>query len=366
MRIVLACPYAWDAPGGVQLQVRGLAAQLREHGHQTLVIAPSSREWPEPGVTIVGKPVRVPFNGSVAPICPDPRSRPRIRAALREFAPDVVHVHEPFVPSTSLYAALSSPAPVVATFHSYMERSLLLTAASPLLIRLWHRLAGRIAVSRAAAGFVQRTFPGPLRIVPNGVDIDRFRLAKPAEVPPGRNMLFVSRLEPRKGFRIAAEALGRVLRHVPDARLLVVGDGPERGVYGEMPSSIRERIVMLGAVSNAELPPYHAAAELFVAPATGRESFGIILVEALAAGLPVAGSDIPGYREVVRNGVEGLLSRPGDPAGLADGIVSLLGDPNLYARLRDATTHRADRFRWERVAEEVEEVYREAVAVGQA
>jgi phosphatidylinositol alpha-mannosyltransferase len=119
-------------------------------------------------------------------------------------------------------------------------------------------------------------------------------------------------------------------------------------------------------VSNAELPPYHAACEIFVAPATGRESFGIILVEALAAGLPVAGSDIPGYREVVRNGVEGLLSRPGDPAGLADGIVSLLSEQTLYARLREAAAHRADRFRWQRVAEEVEEVYREAVAVGQA
>jgi phosphatidyl-myo-inositol alpha-mannosyltransferase len=366
MRIALACPYAWDAPGGVQLQVRGLAAQLRERGHQTMVLAPSAREWPEQGVTIVGRPVRVPFNGSVAPICPDPRSRPRIRAALREFAPDVVHVHEPFVPSTSLYAALSSPAPVVATFHSYMERSLLLTAASPLLIRLWHRLAGRIAVSRAAAGFVQRSFPGPLRIVPNGVDIDRFRLAKPAQVAPGRNMLFVSRLEPRKGFRTAAEALGRVLRRIPDARLLVVGDGPERGVYADAPPAVRERIAMLGAVSNAELPPYHAASEIFIAPATGRESFGIILVEALAAGLPVAGSDIPGYREVVRNGVEGLLSRPGDAAGLADGIVTLLSEPGLYARLREATTPRADRFRWQHVAEEVEEVYREAVAVGQA
>jgi phosphatidylinositol alpha-mannosyltransferase len=366
VRIALASPYAWDAPGGVQLQVRGLAAQLREQGHQTMVLAPSTREWPEPGVTIVGRPVRVPFNGSVAPICPDPRSRPRIRAALREFAPDVVHVHEPFVPSTSMYAALASPAPVVATFHAYMERSLLLTAASPLLGRLWHRLAGRMAVSRAAAGFVQRTFPGPLRIVPNGVDIDRFRLARPATVPPGRNMLFVSRLEPRKGFRIAAEALARVLRRVPDARLLVVGDGPERGVWGECPPAVRERIMMLGAVSNAELPPYHAAAEIFVAPATGRESFGIILVEALAAGLPVAGSDIPGYREVVRNGIEGLLSRPGDPAGLADGIVTLLTEPALYARLREAAAHRADRFHWARIAEEVEEVYREAVAVGQA
>jgi phosphatidylinositol alpha-mannosyltransferase len=366
MRIALVCPYAWDAPGGVQLQVRGLAAHLRDRGHQTMVIAPSRRNWPEQGVTIVGRPIRVPFNGSIAPICPDPRSRPRIRAALREFAPDVVHVHEPFVPSTSLYAALSSPAPVVATFHSYMERSLLLTVASPVLARLWHRLAGRIAVSRAAAGFVQRTFPGPLRIVPNGVDVDRFRRSGQAELPPGRCMLFVSRLEPRKGFRVAVEAMSGVLRRVPEALLVVVGDGPERKAHAEAPPAVRERILMLGAVSNAELPPYHRACEMFLAPATGRESFGIVLVEAMAAGLPVAGSDIPGYREVVRNGVEGLLSRPGDAAALADSALSLLTDSSLRGRLREAALLRADRFRWERVAEEVEEVYREAVSVGQA
>lgn len=366
MRIALACPYAWDSPGGVQLQVRGLASQLRERGHDTMVLAPSARDWPERGVTIVGRPIRVPFNGSIAPICPDPRSRRRIAAALREFSPDVVHVHEPFVPSTSLFSALASPAPVVATFHSYMERSLLLTAASPVLGHLWHRFAARIAVSRAAAGFIQRSFAGPLRIVPNGVDVDRFRRARPAELPPGRHLLFVSRLEPRKGFRVAIDAMGRILRSVPDARLIVVGDGPERGAFAETPPSIRERILMLGAVSNAELPPYHAAADIFVAPATGRESFGIVLVEALSAGLPVAGSDIPGYREVVRNGVEGLLSRPGDPSGLADGAVTLLTEPELYARVKDAAKQRADRFGWPRIAEEVEEVYREAVAVGQA
>ena len=331
-----------------------------------MVIAPSRRNWPEQGVTIVGRPIRVPFNGSIAPICPDPRSRPRIRAALREFAPDVVHVHEPFVPSTSLYAALSSPAPVVATFHSYMERSLLLTAASPVLARLWHRLAGRIAVSRAAAGFVQRTFPGPLRIVPNGVDVDRFRRSGPAHLPPGRCVLFVSRLEPRKGFRVAVEAMSSVLRRVPEALLVVVGDGPERKIHAEAPPAVRERIMMLGAVSNAELPPYHGACELFLAPATGRESFGIVLVEAMAAGLPVAGSDIPGYREVVRNGVEGLLSRPGDADALAESVLSLLTNSSLRGRLREAALQRADRFRWERVAEEVEEVYREAVTVGQA
>ena len=273
MRIALVCPYAWDAPGGVQTQVRGLARRFRERGHEVLVVASSSRNWREPGLAIVGRPVRVPFNGSVAPICPDPRSRPRIRAALRSFGPDVVHVHEPFAPSTSLYAALDSPAPVVATFHSYMERSVLLSAAAPMLDRVWDRFAARIAVSRAAAEWVHHSFEGPLRVVPNGVDVERFRLGPGADLPEGRRMLFVSRLERRKGFRVALHVLDRALASVPDALLIVVGEGPERRALAEAPQRIRSRVLMVGTVSNAELPPYHRASELFLAPAVEDAGF---------------------------------------------------------------------------------------------
>jgi phosphatidyl-myo-inositol alpha-mannosyltransferase len=366
VRVALACPYGWDAPGGVQMQVRGLAARLRDRGHETLVLAPSARDWPEPGVTIVGRTIRVPFNGSQAPICPDPRSRARIAAALREFEPEIVHVHEPFAPSTSLYATLAAEVPVVATFHAYMDRSALTTLFAPSLQRTWRKLSGRIAVSRAAAEFVGRHFHGAMTIVPNGVDVDRFGGAEPADLPEGRRLLFVNRLEPRKGFRVAVHAFQMVLARIPDALLVVAGDGSERRALATVPAAIRDRIVMLGTMSNTELPPYHAACEVFVAPATGRESFGIVLVEALAAGLPVAGSDIAGYREVVRDGIEGLLSRPGDPGAIATNVTTLLTEPRLYERLQRNARKRAQRFRWERVVAEVEEVYREAVAVGRS
>ena len=366
MRIALACPYAWDAPGGVQTQVRGLAKRFRDRGHDVLVLASSSRDWQEPGLAIVGRPVRVPFNGSVAPICPDPRSRPRIREALRGFAPDVVHVHEPFAPSTSLYAALDSPAPVVATFHSYMERSVLLSAAAPFLDRLWSRFAVRIAVSRAAAEWVHKSFEGSMRVIPNGVDVERFRFGPRADLPEGRRMLFVSRLDRRKGFRVALHVLDRTLQSVPDAMLVVVGEGPERRVLAEAPPRVRARVLMVGTVSNAELPPYHRACEIFLAPAIGRESFGVILVEAMSAGLPVVGSDIAGYREVVRDGVEGLLSAPGNSQGLAAAAVTLFSDSAIHERMRRAASERADRFGWERVADEVEVVNRDAVRVGEA
>ena len=179
-------------------------------------------------------------------------------------------------------------------------------------------------------------------------------------------MLFVSRLERRKGFRVALHVLGRTLATVPDALLIVVGEGPERHALSEAPQWVRRRVLMVGTVSNAELPPYHRASELFLAPALGRESFGVILVEAMSAGLPVVGSDIPGYREVVRDGVEGLLSAPGNAQGLAAAAVTLFSDPALHDRMRTAAAERADRFRWERVADEVEGVYREAVRVGGA
>jgi phosphatidylinositol alpha-mannosyltransferase len=364
VRIALACPYAWDAPGGVQVHVGRLAAHLRLRGHRTLILAPAG--GPAEGVTVIGRPVRIPYNRSVAPICPDPRSVPRIRRALAAFGPDVVHVHEPFAPSTGLFAALTSPVPVVATFHAYAERSRALAAAAPLFRPVWRRLAVRIAVSEAAAEFVRRNFRGDVRIIPNGVDIERFRRAtqSAAELPKGRNLLFVNRLEPRKGFAVAVSAFDMLAREFADLRLIVAGDGPERAAVDVLPAERRGRVTMLGNVPNDSLPPYHAAAEAFLGPAVGGESFGIVLIEAMAAGLAIAASDIPGYREVVRPGVDGLLVRPNDPSALADAVRSLLTQPELAERLRAAGLERAERFDWAVVTEEIEQAYRDAVATG--
>lgn len=362
MRIAIACPYGWDAPGGVQTHVRELAAHLRRRGHQTLVLAPATRRGDRDGVAIVGASVGVPFNGSVAPICPDPRTVRRIRAALAQFEPDVVHVHEPFAPSTGMFAALASRAPVVATFHAYVDRSILFAAASPLLSLVWRRLAVRLAVSRAAAEFVGRRFPGGVSVVPNGIDVERFRDASPADVPVGKRLLFVGRLDPRKGFRFAARAFLLLAARFPDVVLVVAGDGPERVVVDELPREVRERVVMVGAVSSAELPHYHAAADVYLAPNTGGESFGYVLVEAMAAGLPVVASDIPGYREVVRHGKEGLLVPPCDARALAEATTELLQHPELADRLAAGGRERVQRFRWDVVAAEIEEAYAAAAA----
>ena len=361
MKVALACPYAWDAPGGVQAHVRHLGEKLRARGHDVLVLAPARRAPAEGWVLEVGRPVGIPYNGSVAPVCVSASSARRVRRELRGFAPDIVHAHEPLIPGTGLFATLASPAPVVGTFHAFAERAVLYSAVAPVLRRVWRRLAARLAVSRASAGFVERRFGDGVRVVPNGTELERFQGVSPAPLPEGSAVLFVGRLEPRKGLSVLVKALPALLRRRPDAFLVVVGDGPERDVVRRLPQEMRERVLMEGRVPDDALPSYHAGADVFCAPAVGGEGFGIVLVEAMAAGLPVVASDIPGYREVVRDGAEGVLVPPGDPEALAAAIAALLDDP-LYARqLGEAGRQRARRYSWDVVAEEIETVYREAL-----
>ncbi len=361
MRVALACPYAWDAPGGVQTHVRQLAIRLRDRGHDVLVVAPAFAGPREPFVRGVGRPIRIPYNESVAPVAPTPGARGRVRAALRAFRPDVVHAHEPLVPGVGMFAVRATDRPAVATFHAFAERSVLFSAATPLLRPLWRRLDARIAVSEAAATFVRGRFGDDgIRVISNGVEVDLFAAAEPAKLPEGRRILFVNRLDPRKGFPVMIEAFRRLAGQRPDPVLVVAGDGRDRAAVRDLPADVRARVVMLGAVAHRDLPPYHAACEVFCAPATGRESFGIVLVEAMAAGLPVVASDIPGYREVARDGVEGILVPPRDPVALAGALDRVLGDADLAAALGEAGRDRARRYSWDAVAGEVESVYDEA------
>ncbi|MGH2661657.1 MAG: glycosyltransferase family 4 protein [Actinomycetota bacterium] len=360
MRIALACPYAWDAPGGVQVHVRQLALRLRDRGHRVLVLAPSGTRPADGFVRVVGRPIRIPYNQSVAPIAPSPAVAARVRRALDEFHPDVVHTHEPLVPGVGMFAARADRAPVVATFHAFAAGARLFDLAAPLLRPVWRRLAARIAVSEAAASFVSRRFSEDgVRVIPNGADVELFAEATPAVLPEGRRILFVNRLDPRKGFPVMVEAFRRLAAERPDVLLVVAGEGRDRVALHGLPIEARARVIMLGTVPHDDLPPYHAACEVFCAPSTGRESFGLVLVEAMAAGLPVVASDIPGYREVVRDGEDGILIPPRDPEALAQAVALLLDDEgarDLYARTgRD----RARRFSWDTVAGEIEEVYAE-------
>jgi phosphatidylinositol alpha-mannosyltransferase len=365
MRVALACPYAWDTPGGVQVHVRGLADALARRGHGVMILTPASGPVPEDDVHVVGRPIRIPYGGKVAPITPSHASWRRVREALRVFEPDVVHVHEPFSPSTSMFATLSSEDPVVATFHAYHERSRLLRVAAPLLRQVASRITAPVAVSEAAAAFVAGVVRAPVEIVPNGVDVGRFEApADPApEMPPRPVMLWASRLDRQKGFPIAVRAFVELLRAFDDLSFAVVGAGADAGAIDTLPEAVRERVRMLGAVPNSELHRFHAGADVYVAPATGHESFGVILVEAMAAGVPVVATDIPGYREVIRDGVDGALVRPGDPHALAVAVGRVLGDRDLRERLRANGRERARAYGWDAVVPSVEAIY-ERVAGG--
>lgn len=361
MRIALVCPYDWQAAGGVQVHVANLATQLQERGHEAVVLAPTVAVPAEPWVRSVGRPVRVPYRGTVAPIAP--LAYRRTRAVLVEVRPDVVHVHEPLTPSASMYATLASRAPVVATVHAYLDRSRAMEFAAPVLRRVWSRVSIGVAVSHAAATFLRRAVPeAALEIVPNGVDVGAFADADPrADLPPGRRIAWAHRLDPQKGFFVAVAAFAKVLAEVPDAVLLVAGDGRDREALRLLTPSARERVHMLGAVANDRLPAIHAGCDAFVAPAVAQESFGVSLVEAMAAGLPVVASDIPGYREVVTDGVEGLLVPARDPEALAAGLVRVLRDPQLAARLGAAGRERARTFDWSIVVGRLEELYGRAI-----
>jgi phosphatidyl-myo-inositol alpha-mannosyltransferase len=364
VRIVQACPYAWDAPGGVQIHVRQLSEHLRAQGHDVLVLAPSLRPMREEGVRIVGRALRIPYQGTVAPICFTPPSIGRVGRELRSFRPDVVHAHEPLSPSTGMFATLRSHGPVVGTFHAFAERSLLVEVTSPLLRIVWRRPAARVAVSRAAASFLDARFGGGggTRIVPNGVDVELFASAKPADLPEGRRLLWVGRLDKQKGFPIAVRAFASLAAKLPDLHLVVAGDGAERGAVEELAPDVRRRVVMLGSVPHEDLPRYHAACQVFVSAALGQESFGIVLVEAMAAGVPVVASRIPGYDEVVRDSVDGLLVPPGNSAALAQGVERVLTDPSLTEQLARSGRERAAQFSWDHIVDQLEAVYRDVTS----
>lgn len=363
MRIALACPYDWDAPGGVQVHVRQLAHRLQNRGHDVLILAPARSAPRESFVVAVGRPVRVPYNGSIAPICPWPSSARRVARGLDKFRPDVVHVHEPLVPGTGMFATRKREEPVVATFHAYADRAIMLSLMAPLLRPVWRRLSARIAVSKAAASFVARRFHGDrVRVIPNGVETEEFARAEPARLPQGRKVLFVNRLDPRKGFATMVDAFRRLATTHQDLVLVVAGDGPDRGALRRLSPPLRGRVIMLGNVPHDRLPSFHAACDVFCAPATGRESFGIVLIEALAAGLPVVASDIPGYREVVRDGVDGLLTPARDAQAVAAAVARILEDAELSKRLSEAGLETANRYSWDTVAGEIEAVYLDVVS----
>ncbi|MFA9445698.1 glycosyltransferase family 4 protein [Egicoccus sp. AB-alg6-2] len=364
LRVALVTPYDLRTPGGVQSHVTHLAAALRARGDEVTVFGPGSDE-----AAAIGRSLRVPFNGSVAPVAPSPRAARRLRAQLRAAAPDVVHVHEPVVPWAGLAAVRADVAPVVGTFHAWSSDIRAYRLARPFGRRVLEGLAAAIAVSEAAAGYHADALGVPVsrfRVVPNGVDVARFAAAEPlADIARSGQptLLFVGRLEQRKGLEPLIRAFTQLKTQRPDLRLYVVGDGPERDRCQQLlPARLRADVVFLGRVGEDELPRFFASCDLYVSPALGGESFGIVLLEAMAAGCALVASDLPGYRTVARDGAQGRLVPPGDPRALAGAIGALLDNPSLRAAMAAEGRRTVAAYDWPVVASRIRAVYESARA----
>ena len=368
-RIALVSPYDFAANGGVTEHVRQLARHLRRRNIDVTIIAPSSADQgEEPQLLSLGPVTPVPINGSVARTTLSPGIVEEVGGLLARERFDIIHLHEPFAPMLPLSVLNASPSPNVATFHASGERSLGYAASRKFFHWMAQRLTRRIAVSDEAARFVQRYIGGDYTIIPNGVDVERFRpdIPKIAQWSDGRpNVLFVGRFdEPRKGFAVLFEAWAGVQQARPDARLLVVGRGDPGPLRQQAAEIGYHNVHFIGPVGEDELPRYYATADVFCAPSTGQESFGIVLVEAMSSGTPIVASDIAGYRQVLRHRQEGLLVPPRQPNALAVALLGLLNDAALQQQLARAGRATAQSYAWEGVSERVLEVYEHARAVG--
>jgi phosphatidylinositol alpha-mannosyltransferase len=368
VRIGIVCPYEWNVPGGVKNHVQNLAVELRLLGHQVDVLAPARREVDEQHFVSLGSSFPIPYNGSVARVAMGPHHSQLVRRALLDGAYDLVHVHEPLSPSVGLIAVIQASVPVVGTFHANLDRSAALRVGAPVLRRGFGKLAARIAVSDSARQTWGRYFRGPIAVVPNGVPREFFTRPEPipalARGDDGQTLLFVGRLEPRKGLAYLVRAFLRLKPTHPRLRLVVVGRDDRRVQEKAMsivPPRFRPDLLFVGSVPQEDLASYYASADIFCAPSLGGESFGIVLVEAMAIGLPVVCSDISGYRDLVRDQKEGLLVAPKDPEALAGAIGMLLDNPLRRAAMGDAGRATAGQYAWDVVGAEVEEVYRDVL-----
>jgi len=362
MKIGLVCPYIYPDGGGVAQHVGYLYENLRLRGHDVRIITASHgpQRSSEGDVIRLGVGFSVPTNGSMGTLTFSPRYLGQIKPMLERERFDVLHFHEPFVPFLSLFLLRESTSVNVATFHAYAGFSPSYEFGSRFLGGYAERLHGRIAVSAAARHFIDRYFPGDYKLIPNGVDISRFDRAVPiARWQDGtRNLLFVGRHEPRKGLLDLLKAYRLLRKTGCDCRLLVVGSGPqEREARRYVAIRRLSGVEFLGRVSDRAKAQLFKNADVYVSPATGGESFGIVLLEAMAAGAPIVASDIHGYKGVVRRGREALLVPPREPKELADALGRLLTDHELARTMSENGQRRAEEFSWPRVTAKVDDYY---------
>ncbi len=371
MKVGIVCPYSFDVPGGVQIHVQDLAEQLIALGHEVSVLAPADEETPVPAyVASAGRTVPVRYNGSVARLNFGPVSAARVRRWLNDGGFDVLHLHEPITPSLGMLALWIADGPIVATFHTANDRSRAMQMAFPLVRPGLEKISARIAVSEEARRTLVEHLGGDAVVVPNGVFVERYRAAAPKPVwqgtPERPTVAFLGRLdEPRKGLPVLVAAIPEVLRRMPGVRFLVAGRGEvdwAREVLGDVGDSVE----FLGGVSEEDKASLLSSVDVYVAPHTGGESFGIVLVEAMSAGACVVASDLNAFRQVLAEGDAGVLFDVGEAPALVDALCRTLSDRELRERLNAVSSRHVERYDWPVVAARILDVYAMVTsAVGQ-
>ena len=365
-RIGIVCPYGWDTPGGVQSHVGDLAQYLIRQGHFVSVLAPAIDEENLPDyVTSAGRPIAIPYNGAVARVLFGPIAFTRVRQWIANGNFDVLHLHEPAIPSISLLACWAAEGPMVGTFHAAAKRQKVTFAVAPILEPVIEKLTARIAVSEAARETLTEHLETDAIVVPNGIYADLYRDGVTDQRWTGNTLGFIGRFEEkRKGLDVLVAALPSIIAKFPDLKVFVAGPGDAQEVLKEIDPYLHSRFEFLGRISESEKANFLASVGLYIAPNTGGESFGIILAEALAGGASVVASDIPAFDSLLGHGAYGTLFASEDSQDLAKKVIALLGDEESRRAIAQRGKKYAQEFDWDVVAEKIYDVYEMAMVGG--
>ena len=365
-RIGIVCPYGWDTPGGVQSHVGDLAQYLIRQGHFVSVLAPAIDEDNLPDyVSSAGRPIAIPYNGAVARVLFGPIAFSRVRQWISNGNFDVLHLHEPAIPSISLLACWAAEGPMVGTFHAAAKRQKVTFAVAPILEPVIEKLTARIAVSEAARETLTEHLETDAIVVPNGIYADLYRDGVIDQRWTGNTLGFIGRFEEkRKGLDVLVAALPTIISQFPDLKVFVAGPGDAQEVLKEIEPHLHSRFEFLGRISESEKANFLASVGLYIAPNTGGESFGIILAEALAAGASVIASDIPAFDSLLGHGAYGTLFASEDSHDLSQKVIALLGDEKGRKEIAGRGKSYAQGFNWDVVAEKIYDVYQMAMVGG--
>ena len=361
LKIGIVCPYGWDTPGGVQIHIKELTQWLIAKGHEVSVLAPVTTEDEniEPWVVSAGRPISIPYNGAVAKVIFGPLASSRVKQWISAGEFDLLHLHEPAIPSLSLLAGWAGDGPMVATFHAAANSRKVANAIGTMLDPLIERITAKIAVSETARDTLKDRFQTEAVVIPNGIDTSKFNgIGIRAEWALPNTIGFIGRFdEPRKGLSVLLEAIPKIVNEIPNLRILIAGPGDSADFSKQVPLQIRDRVTFLGRISELEKVQFFKSISLYIAPNTGGESFGIILAEAMAARSAIVASDLPAFKSLLEGGKSGEIFSSQDSSALAQAVIALLKDEKRRDQLAEAGLARSQIFDWNTVGEQILSVY---------